>query len=70
MDKAREILVKLRAQQIKEKKQKALLKEIFDMKNCGKNKDGKIQLEEVGDKIKHFENILNLSFSIKLPGDK
>ena len=70
LGKAREILVKLRAQQIKEKKQKKLLKEIFDMKNCGKNKDGKIQLEEVGDKIKHFENILNLSFSIKLPGDK
>ena len=65
--KAREILVKLRAQKINEKKQEKLLKEIFKMKKCGKNIDGKIQLE---DKIKHFENILRLSFSIKSLEDK
>ena len=65
--KAREILVKLRAQKINEKQQKTLLKEIFEMKKCGNNSDGKIQLE---DKIKHFENILKLSFSIKLSPDK
>ena len=65
--KAREILVKLRAQKINEKQQKKLLNEIFEMKKCGNNSDGKIQLE---DKIKHFENILKLSFSIKLSPDK
>ena len=65
--KAREILVTLRAQKINEKQQKKLLKEIFEMKKCGNSGDGKIQLE---DKIKHFENILKLSFSIKLSPEK
>ena len=64
--KAREILVGLRAHKTKERKQYQILKEIFRMKKSGKPKNGTVDLNDVIEKIKHFENILKRSFSNKI----
>ena len=64
--KAREILVVLRAYKTKERKQYSILKEIFMMKKSGKPKNGRTELTDVIEKIKHFENILRQSFSNKV----
>ena len=64
--KAREILVVLRAYKTKERKQYSILKEIFMMKKSGKPKNGRTELTDVIEKIKHFENILRQSFSNKI----
>ena len=68
--KAREILITIRTQKNNEHRQENLRKELLDMKKCGKNNEGKIKLDDMAKKIKHFENILKLSFSIKSPDKK
>ena len=68
--KAREILIRLRAEKTNERRQERLLSEIFKMKKRGKAGNGQMQLNEVVKKIQHFENILKYAFQIKLTGNK